>query len=541
MRGRAGWWQALWLAVVAAAPAQAHAQERRYALVLGANSGDAADAHLAYAVRDAERVAEVLRDMGGFMPENVVLLADPSADAVRGSLARLNNRIESEQAAGPGAAGPGLLLVYYSGHADANALHLGGSRLSWEELKRMTSSSPAEARILIVDACRSGNATRVKGTKLTAPFALPDAAGGEPEGFAIISSASAGENAQESDAVEGSFFTHHLLSGLTGGADEDGDGMVGMAEAYRYAADRTMASTATTLEGVQHPTYAFDIRGHSDIVLTAPGNARLRGKLEFPARGQYLLRRHGPEGALAAEINVGDDGAPARALWLRPGRYFVQRRTPEQFQEGYVEVPQSGRAHIAVEQLAAADPPATTSKRAGPDRCLAIAGDVAWPGPAGFDPGLGARVGVGVAWSGLRWDLDLGWGQNQHPGAWDSGHYATTAVNIRTRINGFYILGGPRLELLDLGVLVASLGARTGAALLIQTYDDLESLGHIAPVRRRISPVGELVARLELPLPPAFFLEIEGGPRLMYVPWEENGHTRFPLSLQIGAGGGVRW
>ncbi len=196
-----------------------------------AHRGNAEDAVLRYARDDAERLRDVLVSFGEFFPENVLVLSDPSADRVRTALARMNARIREEVAHDRSS----VLLVFYSGHADAESLHLGGTLLPWQELRELTSGSAAAARLLVVDACRSGQVTRVKGTRVAAPFALPPdvESRGLPEGFAILSSSSAGENSQESDALRGSFFTHHLVSALRGVADVGGDGLVSLSEAYR--------------------------------------------------------------------------------------------------------------------------------------------------------------------------------------------------------------------------------------------------------------------------------------------------------------------
>jgi uncharacterized caspase-like protein len=219
---------------------------QKYALVIGANRGSPADGRLKYAVRDATEFADVLTSLGGFYRHNVVLLREPDVNEVRGAFAALNARIRDE-AAGQSS----ILAVYYSGHADALNLHMGRADLPWSELQNLAASSAARVRIVIVDACRSGQATQVKGLSLV-PF-QPIASESLAEGMAVISSAAAGENAQESDRLEGSFFTHHLLTGLRGVADRDSDGRVTLTEAYAYASERTVASTASTLAGLQHP------------------------------------------------------------------------------------------------------------------------------------------------------------------------------------------------------------------------------------------------------------------------------------------------
>src|SRR5438045_311950 len=70
------------------------------------------------------------------------------------------------------------------------------------------------------------------------------------------------------DAIGGSYFSHHLASGLLGGADKSGDGQVTLFEAYAYAYDRTVADTAESAAGAQHPTFSYDLAGNGDLVLT---------------------------------------------------------------------------------------------------------------------------------------------------------------------------------------------------------------------------------------------------------------------------------
>ena len=54
-------------------------------------------------------------------------------------------------------------------------------------------------------------------------------------GEALLTSSAADENALESKEIRGSFFSHHLVSGLRGAADSSGDGQVTLAEASSKA------------------------------------------------------------------------------------------------------------------------------------------------------------------------------------------------------------------------------------------------------------------------------------------------------------------
>jgi hypothetical protein len=102
---------ARWLLLLAvlsvALPASARVQ--RFALLVGNDAGHAPDAQLRYAESDAAKVAQVLRDLGGFEPADMVVLRGENASTVRSSLISLNDRIRAVQAL-PGQ--QALLFVY---------------------------------------------------------------------------------------------------------------------------------------------------------------------------------------------------------------------------------------------------------------------------------------------------------------------------------------------------------------------------------------------------------------------------------------------
>src|SRR3954451_1572440 len=137
----------------------AHAEVKRYALLVGANHGYAHEARLQYAESDVSRVADTLGQVAGFASEHVVRLVAPTPARVRGALVDLNLTIQEQVRAGHEA----VLFVYYSGHADAQNLHLGPNDLSTEELSKLVRLSPAKLKVLMLDSCRSGTLTRVKG------------------------------------------------------------------------------------------------------------------------------------------------------------------------------------------------------------------------------------------------------------------------------------------------------------------------------------------------------------------------------------------
>ena len=177
MRRGAGLSLSAWLALGAClsfgwlSPTVARAHVERFAVLIGNNHGEDHETPLRYAESDAVRMHEVLRDLGGFEPVNMVLLKNESAETARKTLIAINDRIRSAVALPNTQA---VLLVYYSGHADEDSLHLGETRLAIHELAQLARGSSANFRLVVLDSCRSGALTRVKGAKVKAPFALPD-------------------------------------------------------------------------------------------------------------------------------------------------------------------------------------------------------------------------------------------------------------------------------------------------------------------------------------------------------------------------------
>lgn len=316
----------------------AEAGVRRFAVVVGANEGDRDEVVLRYAETDAQRIARILSDLGGFAREDIAVLAGGDAEEVRRALIALNVRVREES-------GDTVLFVFYSGHADAEALHLRGSRLPMSDLRGLVEGSPASVRLLVIDACRSGAMTRVKGGRPGAAFAIDFDRELAARGVAILTSSAAGEDSQESDKLGSSFFTHYLASGLVGAADRNDDGEVTLAEAFGYASERTLVATAGTVAGPQHATFRFDLGGREDLVLTAPGLANDRmGHLEIASAGSWLVQRGGADGPVVAELSTAR--ADRRRLALTPGTYLVTRRDRDALLQGEVSLERGGTASV---------------------------------------------------------------------------------------------------------------------------------------------------------------------------------------------------
>jgi len=305
------------LALAVAAPAL---DGHRFALVAGEPDGGPGTHRLHYAERDARRMHAILTGVGGVRAEDARLLLSASAGEFRRALADLSARAAAARSAGERT----VLLVYYSGHARDGALRLGTGSIPLDEVRGALEQAPADVRIGLVDSCRSGAITRAKGARPAPAFDVSGTPEASPRGLVLIASSAADEDSQESDAIGASYFTHHLASGLLGGADASGDGKVTLAEAYAYAYARTVGSTASSAAGVQHPVFLYDLGGAGDVVLT--DLAPVAGAIVLPAasEGLYVVLDRG--GRAVAEVSKAP-GAERRVA-LAPGRYALKKRLP---------------------------------------------------------------------------------------------------------------------------------------------------------------------------------------------------------------------
>jgi hypothetical protein len=287
----------LLLAWLAAARSDAQSAPHSYALVIGSNRGGSGQGTLTFAQRDAERMAELLTELGRTPRAHIARLNDPSASQVEQALARLRERLEAHAAAGEQA----QLLFYYSGHARAQALSLGDEELSLRALRKSLLSLPSTLTIVVLDACQSGAFSGVKGASPAADFSVSSVQSLHSSGVAVMASSSGTELSQESRELGSSYFTHHLLVALRGAGDLDRDGRVSLDEAYGYAYERTLSDTARTQVGSQHATLETELTARGDVPLTYPVDADAQLALPATLEGRVLVQRAG-RGAVVAEL-----------------------------------------------------------------------------------------------------------------------------------------------------------------------------------------------------------------------------------------------
>lgn len=451
---------------------------QRYAVVVGTNEGLATDEVLEYAELDAERVATVLEDLGDFHSEDIVMLRRVDAPRLRRALSDLEARLTRRR----GSADT-LLFFYYSGHADASALHLTGTELPLDELTGLLSELSVDVRVLVVDACQSGELTRLKGATPAEPFQIHAEDRLDSEGMAIITSSSAGEDAQESDRLRGGMFTHHFVAGLMGAADASGDQRVTLNEAHQYSYTETIRATSRA-RFVQHPSYAFQLRGQSDVVLTRLDDPGTNGVLSLSEPGAWLVFSDRGAGPLVTEVKVDEN----TLLLLPPGEYLVRLRDPRGIWERTVDVARGETLELHDGDLSAVSYGATVRKGLAPHGhsavALSLGGGVLGPPTQGLGLGPAGRIGVLLDLEPMTVALGL-----------IGSHHAADNDQLRLRLArvGGDVAGVKKLDLVGLAL---GLGLRAGGDANLQWF---ETPG-IAPPRRGLTGrVGPMVS-LDVPL-----------------------------------------
>lgn len=400
------------LAALLAVPSLA-AGSARFAVVVGNNEGGVGRPRLWFAEKDADSFARTIRELGDFAEDRVTVLRSANRTALREAIAASEAKIKLAQEAGEHT----LFVFYYSGHAGSGGLELGREKVSFSELRALVSRSPAEAKVAIVDACEAGLLTQVKGATAAPALDFAVQTDESVQGTAYISSTAVGEQAQESAAIGGSFFTFHLDAALRGAGDANGDGLVTLAEAFHYTSSMTLSGTVATQPGPQHPTYEFHMSGRGDVVLS--DLRRADAKLRLPADPGSLYVVRGPHGVVAEIAGT----SSATYMGLPAGKYAVERRSDRGRATGAVLLARGEDLDLP---LLAPSRYELARSKGGPNPGLLYSGvGVTWVNLPGFGAapsvGLGIRHEVGpiglrvrleyalghVADQGLRYDYSL--------------------------------------------------------------------------------------------------------------------------------------
>lgn len=449
---------------------------QRYALIVGANEGIRGDEPLVFATNDATRVADVLEDLGDVPPENIIRLRNVDADRLRDSIDDLAARVTRKKGDAET-----LLFFYYSGHGDADGLHLSGTELGFDELLESLGDIPVDVRVLVVDACQSGELTRMKGASPAEPFEIQADDRLDTEGMAIITSSSIGEDAQESDRLQGGVFTHHFLAGLKGAADASRDQRITLTEAYHYGYAETVKSTSRA-RFVQRPGFGFALSGRSDLVLTRVTDPGRNAMLALDGAGQWLVMEGDGSGALVSEVFVENDAM----LSVHPGPYLVRYRSERGIRETSIDMEKGQTQPLISTEMTTVSPGRTVRKGLEDSRVA-----TAWTVGAGvMGPPVEGLHPAPLLTGGLMMDFE-------------PMTVAVRAVGSRSRNTNDTLrldqvrLGGDLagIKKIDLRAAAFGLGVRGGGDLTVQWFTTTGE----APMQRALSGRVGPVLTLDVP------------------------------------------
>jgi hypothetical protein len=338
--------------LIAGAAEPQHLALRRIALVVATNDGGKERETLRYAETDAQAFGALLEELGGVENRDRVLLIGPNQAQFEDQFREIELRIQSAKKEVERVE----LIFYYSGHSDEHGLLLGDFIVPYSELRAKLETLSADVRIAILDSCASGAMTRHKGGALRPPFMVDRST--QVKGFAVLTSSSENEVAQESDRLGASFFTNYLIAGLRGAADVTGDGRVTLNEAYQFAFQETLARTKQTIAGAQHPAYSIQLVGSGDLVMTDIRSTGAALMLDAELEGRVDIRD--TAGRLIAELQK--RSGQVLELGMAAGEYDVLLVHENRRRGGRVSLQHGGRTGVSAKDLTAVDGERTTSR-----------------------------------------------------------------------------------------------------------------------------------------------------------------------------------
>jgi len=241
-----------------------------WAVVVGISEYQNKELQLSFAHKDAQAYYSFLKSpYGGAIPdERIELLTNRNAtraDIIRAMNEKLRMAFEDD-----------MVIVYIASHGvpeevsgelyflgyDADAKNIAGTAISQIDVQKAISTARAKKIVFIADACHSGSvglSSNISRRASVASFVnrlLKEIAAAR-DGVAILTASSSNEFSQEGAQWGGhGVFTCHLVNGLKGEADNDGDGYVTIRELYEYVYRKVVDDTG----GKQHP----DLQGKFD-------------------------------------------------------------------------------------------------------------------------------------------------------------------------------------------------------------------------------------------------------------------------------------
>jgi basic membrane protein A and related proteins len=239
----------------------------KFALIIGNTDYiDSGLARLTAPGKDAEDFARVLKDPEICAFDDVKVLLNQPESIARGVIDEFFDEKKPDD----------LLLFYFSGHGikdEFNALYLAfanttrarlrSTAIKSDYIREAMDQSRSRRQVAILDCCNSG--AFPQGTKASPGGTMGIVSAFQGRGRFVLTASDSTQFAWEGDQVVGdtqnSLFTHFLLQGLEGEADNNGDGIITVDELYDYAHDHIAHLTPK-----QTPTKSVSVQ-EGEIVL----------------------------------------------------------------------------------------------------------------------------------------------------------------------------------------------------------------------------------------------------------------------------------
>lgn len=219
---------------------------RTYVLVAGVSSYSDTSANLPTTTNDAKRIAELMRKHS----DDVSLITSRYAtkEKLLAKLREISTAANSDD----------RIVFYFSGHGNKGCiLPYDLKPLYYTEIIDILAASKASVKMVFVDACMSGSATKVGETgnwkeKLTS-------------GNIVFMTASRAEEISVADNIlTAGWFTHAFLKGAKGLADADKDRKITVLELFTYIYNDVVNRS----EKKQHPQLIATKKHQKDVVLS---------------------------------------------------------------------------------------------------------------------------------------------------------------------------------------------------------------------------------------------------------------------------------
>ncbi len=299
------------------------------ALVISAdNSYVSSEKNLQFASKDADRVVQALISASKVPEKNIVNLKNPDLDDVNQAIEKIAKTKTQK------------FMLYFSGHSDENGLHLKDASITKAKFHELLNKIKAKVKIVILDSCFSG-ALKSKGVLKDKPIELVQFNVDEPTGSVVLTSSSGTELSYESDRLKGSIFTYHLVSGLYGQADANGDGVVTIDELYQYVYAHTKFQSMVSGGKVQSPEFDSKLTGQGALVVSYPARTNAKLELTKPTNGELTLTAQKGINFFKFYKNKDEE----KTLSLPKGHYDVTLVEPNRVGTGAIDL-DSSETHV---------------------------------------------------------------------------------------------------------------------------------------------------------------------------------------------------